>query len=172
MNAASGANPFLRGVGISLLIFAAVFLVVGVIFRPLMPPVVHAIIDGVYDALLCGADEQYHQDPLLRGALRRNIVGNGDAWCENAAGQRRDISFSEFNVAVALFALPAVVGMVLLFRGAAKSVTASPSSVFKGSIGGDLSSRLQELQNAYDKGLITEAEYQQTRANLLRQMGK
>lgn len=171
MNAASGGNAFLRGVGISLLIFAAVYLVVGVIFRPLMPSFVHTVIDGVYDGLLCGPDERYQQDPILRGALRRNVVGNGDAWCEGAGGQQRDISYSEFNLAIALFAIPAVVGMFLLMRGAVKS-TASISSAFKSSVGGDLSARLQELQNAYDKGLITEAEYQQTRSNLLKQMEK
>lgn len=170
--AGSEGNAFFRGAGIVLLAFAAVFLVTGVILRPLMPSFVHAVIDGVYDGLLCGSDEVYQQAPILRGALRRNIVGMGDAWCENAAGQRRDISYSELNVAIALFTVPAVVGMFLLVRGASKLTPASTSSAFTSSVGGDLSSRLQELQNAYDKGLITEVEYQQTRANLLRQMEK
>ncbi len=170
--ARSGGNAFFRGAGIVLLAFAAVFLVVGIILRPVMPSFVHAVIDGVYDGLLCGADETYRQDPFLRGALRRNIVGNGDAWCEDSAGQRRDISYSELNVAIALFTLPAVGGMFLLIRGAANLPVKSSSSTFTSSVGGDLSSRLQELQNAYDKGLITGAEYQQTRANLLKQMEK
>ncbi|MCA0457593.1 MAG: SHOCT domain-containing protein [Chloroflexi bacterium] len=169
----SGGKAFLRGFGISLLAIAFVYLVVGVILRPLMPSAVHRVLDGVYDTLLCGTDEDYHQNPILRGALRRNIVGTGDAWCEDVSGQRRDISYSEFNVAIALFVIPLLAGMFFILTGAGNLPAASrPPSVFTSSAGGDLSSRLTELKSAYDKGLISQEEYEQTRANLLRQLEK
>lgn len=164
---------FLRGLGIILLLFSAVYLVTGVILRPVMPPVVQTVLDGIYDGLLCAPDENYQQDPFLRGALRRNIVSEGDSWCENAGGEKRDISYSEFNLAVALFVLPMLVGSLLLGKSVLNSThTSAKSTVFQSPAGGNLSSRLQELQSAYDKGLITDAEYNQTRANILKQMEK
>lgn len=169
----NGGKLFLRGLGIILLLFSAVYLVTGVILRPVMPPVVQTVLDGIYDGLLCGSDEHYQQDPILRGALRRNIVSEGDSWCENARGEKRDISFSEFNHAIALFVVPMVVGSLLLGKTVVNSThTSAKSTVFRSAAGGNLSSRLEELQSAYDKGLITDAEYNQTRANLLKQMEK
>lgn len=169
----SSGKPILRGIAIALLLFAVVYLVTGVIFRPIMPPPVQNILDGIYNGLLCGPGEHYQQDPFLRGALRRNIVSDGDSWCENTAGEKRDISFSEFNVAIALFLTPAVGGALLLGYATPNIMRSSTSrSVFKSGVGGDLSSRLQELQAAYEKGLISQEEYNQTRANLLKQMEK
>ena len=169
----SGGNPYLRGIGFSLLLFAVIYLITGVILRPIMPPFVQSVVDGVYGGLLCGPGEHYQQDPFLRGALRRNIVSEGDSWCETATGQKRDISFSEFNVAIALFVIPLVLGSVLVGPNTPNLSRSSPkSSVFKTNSGADLSSRLQELQTAYDKGLISQEEFNQTRANLLKQLEK
>jgi hypothetical protein len=169
----SNGSPILRGIGISLLFVAVVYLVTGVILRPIMPPFVHSVLDGIYNGLLCGPGEHYQQDPLLRGAMRRNIVGEGDSWCENANGEMRDISFSEFNVAIALFVIPLILGSVFVARSTPNLSRSSPkSSVFRSNAGADLSSRLQELQTAYDKGLISQEEYNQTRANLLKQLEK
>ena len=169
----AGGKPFLQGFGISLLLVAVVYLITGVIFRPVMPPVVQSLYDGIYGGLLCGRDEHYQQDPFLRGALRRNTVGEGDSWCQNARDEKRDISYSEFNVAIALFLIPLIGGALLLGYATPNLMRSSTStSVFKSSAGGDLSSRLQELQLAYEKGLITQEEYDQTRANLLKQMEK
>ena len=164
---------FFRGLGIILLLFSAIYLVTGVILRPIMPPVIQNVYDSIYGGLLCGSDEHYQQDPFLRGALRRNTVSKGDSWCENARGEKRDISYSEFNVAIALFVVPMLVGSLMLAKTALNSTHSSArSTVFRSAAGGDLSTRLQELQTAYDKGLITQAEYIQTRAKILEQMEK
>jgi len=169
----SNGSPFLRGIAISLLLVAVIYLVTGVIFRPIMPPFAQNIYDGIYGGLLCGRDEHYQQDPFLRGALRRNTVSEGDSWCQNARGEKRDISYSEFNVAIALFVIPLIGGALLLGYASPNIMRSSAStSVFKSAAGGDLSSRLQELQTAYEKGLLTQEEYNQTRANLLKQMEK
>ena len=165
----ASSKPLIQGLGISLLLVAAVYLVTGVIFRPIMPAPIQNVYDGIYNGLLCGSGEHYQQNPFLRGAMRRNIVGEGDAWCENARGEKRDISFSEFNVAIALFTIPLISGSVLLWRSTPQTMK---GAAFTSSVGGDLTSRLQELQNAYDKGLISQEEYSQTRANILKQMEK
>lgn len=169
----SGGKPLFRGLGFSFLVVAVIYLITGLIFRPIMPPFVQNVLDSVYGGLLCGPGEHYQQDPFLRGAMRRNIVSNGDSWCENARGEKRDISFSEFNVALALFLIPLVVGALLVgWSTPIITRSAAAPSVFKSDAGGDLSSRLEELQAAYEKGLITQEEYTQTRANLLKQMEK
>ncbi|MEZ4669950.1 MAG: SHOCT domain-containing protein [Anaerolineae bacterium] len=154
-------------IGGLLLLFAFAYLLVGVILRPVMPAPFPALIDSMYDTLLCGPDEEYQQDPFLRGGFRRNIVGEGDAWCLNAQGVKRDISYSEFNVAIALFVVPLIAGFIIVI---AAVPTPSRSSVFRSSVGGDLSARLEELQAAYDKGLISSEEYEITRQNILKQM--
>lgn len=171
-SAARSGKPLLQGIGISLLLVATLYLVTGVILRPVMPPVIQSVYDGIYNGLLCGSGEHYQQDPFLRGALRRNIVGEGDSWCENARGEKRDISFSEFNVAIALFVIPMLLGFGMVGYATPSFRRSRSSAVFKSSAGGDLSSRLQELQAAYEKGLISQDEYNRTRANLLRQMEK
>jgi Short C-terminal domain len=167
VKAASKRSSLWQRVGGFLLIFAFVYLVVGVIFRPIMPAPVHMLLDGVFDALLCGPDEEYQQDPFLRGTMRRNIVGAGDAWCLNPQGVKRDISYSEFNVAVALFVFPLLVGFILII---ANIPTPSRARSRPSGAGNDLSARLQELKAAYDKGLITSEEYETTRQNILKQM--
>jgi hypothetical protein len=163
--ARSKQKSWLGGCGCLLLILGFGYLVVGVILRPIMPDAVHGVIDGVFDTLLCGPDEQYQQDPFLRGTMRRNIVGEGDSWCENAAGQQRDVSWAEFNVAIVLFVVPAAVGAVLAARGLASV----PSRRKVPSVGAErtLSDRLRELDEAYQNGLITQAEYERAREGLL-----
>lgn len=170
--ASPSAKPLIRGIGISLLLVAVVYLVTGVIFRPIMPSPIQSVYDGIYNGLLCSPGEHYQQDPFLRGALRRNTVSEGDSWCENTRGEKRDISYSEFNVAIALFLIPLILGAGFVAYATPMRWAAGSSSVFKSQAGGDLSSRLQELQRAYEKGLISQEEYNQTRANLLKQMEK
>lgn len=169
VKAASKRSAFWPRLGGFLLIFAFIYLVVGVIFRPIMPAPVHMLLDGVFDMLLCGPDEEYQQDSSLRGALRRNTVGTGDAWCLNAQGVKRDISYSEFNVAVVLFVLPLLLGFFLLFVGISAPLGRASSSGIQGG-SSDLSRRLEELKHAYEKGLITHDEYELTRRNILKQM--
>jgi hypothetical protein len=159
------------GCGCLLLILAFGYLVVGVILRPIMPDAVHGVIDGVFDALLCGPDEQYQQDPFLRGAMRWHIVGEGDAWCETAAGQRRDISWAEFNVAIVLFVVPVTVGAVLAARGLGNVSSGKPVGVpSTANNQSSLSDKLRELDEAYRNGLITQMEYEQTREGMLKGM--
>lgn len=162
---------FFRLVGGLLLALASVYLLLGVILRPIVPPPVHAVLDGVYDALLCGPDETYQQDPFLRGALRRNTVSTGDAWCLSTGGVKRDISYSEFNVAIALFLVPLLLGFSLLMVGIAGSSFGTPRQRTQTGRS-DLSTRLTELKAAFDQGLITRDEYEVTRQNILKQMEK
>jgi hypothetical protein len=154
-----------------LLIFAFGYLAVGIIFRPLMPDFIHSVIDGVYDLTLCGPDERYEQDPFLRGAMRRNMVGEGDAYCVNERGEQRDISYSEFNLAIVLFVIPAALGAVLAARGLA-TVPGRPPRRTQGTVDSNLSTKLRELQDAYDQGLITKEEFDSTRKNLLENLGQ
>jgi hypothetical protein len=160
------------GCGCLLLILAFGYLAVGVILRPIMPDAVHGVLDGIFDALLCGPDEQYQQDPFLRGAMRRHIVGEGDTWCENAIGERRDISWAEFNVAIVLFVAPVTVGAVLAARGLPDMAGKQPTRVssYAADNKSSLSDKLRELDEAYRDGLITQAEYEQTREGILKGM--
>jgi hypothetical protein len=166
MNPSSRRQSLPGGCGCLLLIFAFGFLVAGVILRPIMPNFVHSMIDGMYDIVLCSPDERYEQDPFLRGAMRRNIVGEGDAYCINERGERRDISYSEFNLAIALFVIPAGIDAVLAAKGSA-AVPRRPQRSAAEAPGSSLSAKLRELQDAYDQGLITKKEFDSTRQNLL-----
>ncbi|MGB1287293.1 MAG: hypothetical protein ACPG7F_12210 [Aggregatilineales bacterium] len=172
--------------GVVLIIIAVCLLIVGIFATESSP------ISNILTALVC---EQYETLDIERTAWS---LPNGESGenlnfqCMIEPTQGRDVTDKVILIAIAVFSIPLTLGIIFINIGARKLVkhqtanwqyqlqdnidilsnmtSGNPLITIQGADKGDLSERLQQLDDAHQKNLITKTEYDRVRQAILDSM--
>lgn len=165
------------GLGVLLMGLAMVALF-GLVVLPVVPATEgNTTIDRALGLVLCRSGETLARDLYSRPATGGGVQFSMTVDCIGLDGVTRNVTGLWTAVSMAAFVLPFLLGLTLaifsfvagVLRGGGATVVTVPTSTPGGmpGTGGSLAARLQELEEARKQGLITDAEYERMRREIV-----
>lgn len=173
--------------GLLLTLFAFVMLALFVIIPAVSSLNDNATFTGIMGSLLCRDGETYRAD-AYQTSYGSTTNYTFTAYCDQPSGLTRKVTDKQTLYGVVAFVAPFLLGLGLSIAGiigasvrAARRVVQNPGAIVLGSDfaaaaarhssrasnAPTLAERLQQLQDARDRGLINETEYERARRKLL-----
>jgi hypothetical protein len=164
-------------VGILLMVLSFVLLC-GMVVIPSLTPSLDSLplVRDALNALLCEPEEHIVGEQSVTSSQPGRTNFTMYVSCVDSAGRERSVQDPYMLYMVASFIVPFLLGLFMTMfgaaRGAASKVSAPGGSGSPSLFGGasnPMTVRLRDLKTAYDSGLITAAEYDAKRRDILDQ---
>ena len=172
-----------------LLMIVAFFGLCGLVVLPVMPFMSDdTVVDDLLEEVLCESDERIRRDQYVSSNRQGETSYSMSVYCVNERGLEREVTDDWMGVSMLGFLLPFIAGLFLLIFGVSRAVGKANKTVLapqpvEAKAGGDiaiptfnvggrddsttLSRKLYELQEARNKGKISEADFARLRDEVL-----
>ena len=178
-------------IGILLILVAVAALMLVVVLPAVMDVKDVPTLNNALQRVLCQSGETLSTERHVGPSYDGGTSYSATYYCTNNDEVERDVTGAATLMGMVIFVIPFLIGLFMIigssFGMAGRAVTTTIGSATSTiltmsadnkrkqsvSMGGEkdsISDRLRDLKSAYDQGLITEAEYELKRKEILRQM--